>query len=62
MENGLPFKPDIPHEVAIDACLKELSSAFVKGWQSLHSNVFRMLTHGLRYLFVFIMKYAGTSD
>ena len=30
LESGLPSNPDLPNEVAIDACVKELSNAILK--------------------------------
>jgi hypothetical protein len=32
LESGLSSKPDFPNEVAIDACVKELSSAITKAF------------------------------
>jgi hypothetical protein len=46
LEAGLPFSPGLPNEVAITACVKQLSSAISKALHESTPNVARAMTHG----------------
>ena len=46
LEAGLPSNPDLPNEVAIDACVKICQALSQKRWQSPLPSVARVMTHG----------------
>jgi hypothetical protein len=58
LQGGLPHNSDLPNEVAIDACVKELFSAISKALESPFPSVAHEITNGSRYRLVFRMKYA----
>jgi hypothetical protein len=58
LEAGLPSDPDLPNEVAIDACVKELSSAISKALTDSTPKCRTRANPGPQYHPEYRMKYA----
>ena len=58
LEAGHLSDSDLPNEVAIDACVKKLTSAISKAPTDSSPKCRPLLSHGPQYQLVFSMKYA----